>query len=168
MIRCPKCSSTLPLEADTCQFCGRDVSKVYRRADVSVHEAYASKCAPKSAWAAFAAISLFWIAEGLFHLAGGTGVIPIPLSPIMMVVGAVLLVIGAGFLYRPHAFRTSYHLLSGLVLVAGTAAAVEGMRISASHGWLGAVVAGLGGVTALTAGLMTYVAGRTITTFARR
>jgi len=167
MISCPQCSATLPPETTTCQFCGRDVSKVYRRADVSVHEAYASKKTRKSAWIWYSAIGLFWVIEGVFHVVGGMGLLTLPLSPLLMVVGAVLLVIGAGFLLKSYVFRTSYHLLCMVVLVAGVATAIDGVRISGTLGSAGIIVAALGGLSSLSAGLMSYLSGRTMSTFAR-
>jgi len=167
MIRCPQCSASLPPETQACQFCGRDVSKIYRRADVSVHEAYASRKTKKSAWVWYSAISLFWVLNGGFQLLGGMRLIPVPLSPILMVVGAAVLVIGAGFLLRGHAFRTSYHLLCSVVLIGGAITAIDGVRISATDGLVGLVITAIGALCSLSAGMMTYFAGRTLTIYAR-
>jgi hypothetical protein len=105
--------------------------------------------------------------EGIFHVVGGMGLLALPLSPLLMLIGALLLVIGAGFLLKSYAFRTSYHLLCAIVVVAGVATAIDGVRVSEAIGSTGLLIAGLGGLSSLSAGLMSYLSGRTMSTFAR-
>ena len=151
----------------SCQFCGRDVSKVYRHVEDEEVASYKAPTLNGVNWAWYTVIAAFWILDGAFNLAAGVGVISLGMSGIAVAVGAVVGVIGAGFLMRSPVFRNHYMSLCFIVLCTGVATTIEGTKLSAQFATAGYVLCLAGAVRALSAGLMAKLAARTVSKYAR-
>ena len=150
-----------------CQFCGRDVSKVYRHVEDEEVSSYKSPQLSGVDWAWYTTISVFWILDGAFNLAAGVGIISLGLSGIAVAVGALVGVIGTGFLLRSQVFRNHYMSLCFVVLCTGVATALEGTKLSSQFATAGYVLCLSGAVRALSAGLMAKLAAKTVSKYAR-
>lgn len=160
MIHCPRCNATLTPETKVCQFCGKDVSDPGRRVDLFADGESDMETTSRPVAVGYALICLLWVVEGILHLLGGLGLIPVPVSPFVTVIGITLVAVGSAFWLRSRFFVKSYQPLCVVVLIAGIATAVEGIRIAVTTDSSGIVVATLGGFSSLSAGLMSYFARR--------
>jgi hypothetical protein len=116
MIVCPKCNATLPPKSVRCQFCGTDVSKVERPAEVKVHRGYD---APPWVWTWYTIVCIYWMLDGVFQIAVGAGVFSDRTSFIDIIIGALLVVIGLGMLFRVRFLRGVAHFLCWVALIFG-------------------------------------------------
>ncbi|MEO7453738.1 MAG: hypothetical protein ABIV13_03125 [Fimbriimonadales bacterium] len=107
------------------------------------------------------------VIDGAYQFASGVGLISTELSSVSLAIGAYMTVVGIGFLTRNEVFRSNYLPLCFIALVAGVWTAVEGTRVASFHANLGYLLCAIGAVRALSAGVMTRKAGKTVTTLAR-
>jgi hypothetical protein len=166
LISCPKCGATLPQAVEECQFCGRDVTRLYRPADHSQRITAVNESSGL-VWFWYIVVALLWIVDGVFHFASGIGLVSSGLSGVSLAIGSFMTVVGIGFLTRNEVFRSHYLPLCFLALVAGVWTAIEGTRVASYDANLGYLICAIGAVRALSAGVMTRLADKSITTLAR-
>jgi hypothetical protein len=154
----------LPQAVAECQFCGRDVSHVYRHVSRNVQAVNESS---GLVWFFYMLIAALWVIDGGYQFASGVGLLSTELSGVSVVIGAFMIVTGLGFLSRNEVFRSHYLPLCFIALCAGVWTAVEGTRTSASNANLGYMLCAVGAARALSAGLMARLAGKTVTHLAR-
>lgn len=164
MISCPKCGATLPQAVAECQFCGRDVTRVYRRIGRNVEAVNESS---GLVWFLYTVIAVLWVIDGGYQFASGTGLLSTELSGVSVVIGAFMIVTGLGFLSRNEVFRSHYLPLCFIALCAGVWTAIEGTGVSAYNPNLGYALCAIGAARAFSAGMMAKLAGKTITHLAR-
>ena len=164
MISCPKCGATLPQVVAECQFCGKDVSRVYRHIDRHVEAVNESS---GFVWFGYTVIAVLWVLDGAYQFASGIGLLGAELSGMSVAIGAFMTVTGLGFLSRNEGFRSHYMPLCFIALCAGVWTAIDGTRMSATNANLGYLLCAMGAARALSAGVMAKLAGKTITRLAR-
>ena len=116
MIVCPKCNATLPPKSVRCQFCGTDVSRVERPAEVKVHRGYD---APPWVWTWYTIVCIYWMLDGVFQIMLGAGVFSEDRSFVRMVIGFLLVIIGCGLLFRVRLLRGVAHIICWVSLLTG-------------------------------------------------
>ena len=166
MISCPKCGATLPQAVAECQFCGKDVTRVYRPVDRSRH-ATAINESSALVWFGYTVIAVMWVLDGAYQFASGIGLLSTELSGMSVAIGAFMTVAGVGFLTRNEVFRSHYLPLCFIALCAGVWTAIDGTRVSAFNANLGYMLCAVGAARALSAGVMARLAGKTVTHLAR-
>jgi hypothetical protein len=155
----------LPQVVERCQFCDANVALVYRPVDHSRHATAVH--ASGSVWFWYTVISVLWVLDGVYQFGSGIGLFGSTLNGISVAIGAFMTVTGLGFLSRNEVFRSHYMPLCFLALCAGVWTAVDGMRSSAVSANTAYLLCAIGAARALTAGLMSTLAGKTYTKLAR-
>ena len=166
MISCPKCRATLPQGVGECQFCGLDVSTVYRPVDRTRHAQVVDESSG-IVWFWYSVVAIFWILDGIYMFGSGVGLVGQSLSGISVAIGAFMTVTGIGLLVRNEVFRAHYMGLCFVALCAGVWTAIDGTRTVATSAGVGYTLCALGAARALSAGLMARLTGKTTTRLAR-
>ena len=164
MISCPKCGATLPQAVAECQFCGKDVTRVYRHVSRHVEAVNESS---GLVWFWYMVIAALWVIDGGYQFASGVGLLNSELSGMSVAIGAFMMVTGLGFLSRNEGFRSHYLPLCFIALCAGVWTAIDGTRMSATNANLCYILCAIGAARALSAGIMSKLAGKTVTHLVR-
>ena len=158
MITCPKCSATLPPATLRCQFCGTDVSKLERPAEVKVQRGY---IAPPWVWTWYTIVCVYWMLDGAFQIVLGAGVISNERSFLRMVIGLLLVVVGLGLLFRVRFLRGVAHILCWLSLLTGFYDFLVGLLFTMVVGPVGYIFAVVSLIRAALSAFMIYLIGET-------
>jgi hypothetical protein len=112
-------------------------------------------------------IAALWVIDGGYQFASGVGLLNSELSGMSVAIGAFMMVTGLGFLSRNEGFRSHYLPLCFIALCAGVWTAIDGTRMSATNANLGYILCAIGAARALSAGVMSKLAGKTVTHLVR-
>jgi hypothetical protein len=158
MIVCPKCNATLPPKSVRCQFCGTDVSRVERPAEVKVHRGYD---APPWVWTWYTIVCIYWMLDGVFQIVLGAGVVSDSKSIVRIVIGFLLLIVGFGLLFRVRFLRGVAHILCWLSLLTGFYDFLIGLIFTVVDGPIGYIFAFVSLLRAALSAFMIYLIGET-------
>ena len=174
MITCPKCQSTLPDWATTCQFCQTDVGKVARPpAAVKPQRVYGYGPAPW-VWVTYYLIAGWWALSGLYDVVVGlTGIMHPPkadsmfavdtsiLGYVMLILGAVTLVIGLGLILRIEIVRGIVNIFCWLRILGGARRGLISFALIIAWPVMGIITLVLAIVDIVSGALMIYLIGET-------
>lgn len=160
MIQCPKCQSTLPDWATTCQFCGTDVGKVVRPPTVQkLKKAYAYGPAPW-VWVVYYIIAGWWVASGGFHIVREFTAAKEP-SVIVPIVCGIQVLLGLGLLFRVEIARGIAHFFAWVEIFFGALGILGALGLMLLWPLAGGMLILLGLIDIVSAGLLIYVIGET-------
>lgn len=162
MITCPGCNNSLPDWAKTCQFCGRDVSKVPRPAAAPAAPRYVR---PVNTWivTAYYAIAVWYIIGGLRSVGttlyesrqdgfgGFTG--------IGLIFGIATLLIGIGLLMKLEIIRNIVVFFAGLAIIFGVIGLFFSIGGTLFTGWFGLLMVVMTLLDIIANALLIYVIG---------
>jgi len=158
MITCPRCKATLPPASLRCQFCGTDVSKLERPAEVKVHRGYV---APPWVWTWYTIVCVYWMLDGAFQMAMGAGLLSDSRAYERIVIGFLLIVIGGGLLFRVRFLRGVAHILCWLALLDGFLGFLLGLVFTVAVGPIAYIFAFMSLLRAALSGFMIYLIAET-------
>lgn len=130
MIQCPKCSSSLPDWAQTCQFCGTDTKAVARPKPAPGKARSAPVGQPAWVWPAYYIVSGYFVVSGLVEVVralvmmnaktnNAEGAMVAQYSVIGLVVGVITVIIGAGLLAKVEFIRGIVNFFCYLKILGG-------------------------------------------------
>lgn len=162
MITCPRCSATLPPATLRCQFCGTDVSKVQRPVEQPVHRGYD---APKWVWTWYTIISVYWVCDGVLAMLRGAGVLSDSRSYVMMIIGAALITVGFGLLFKVRFLRGVAHIFCWFILITSVLDIIAGLIATVAYGPIVYFFVVFSALRAASAGFMIFLIGETESLF---
>jgi hypothetical protein len=160
MITCPKCQSTLPDWATTCQFCGTDVAKVARPAPVKTQKKVYGYGPAPWVWVAYYLIGGWWVLSGGFHVFQAA-IHPSIVSIITCIFAGFQVLLGIGLILRIEAFRAVVHFFAWVWIALRALDTLFGFGMIFFSPLIGILMVLWGLFDIVVAGLLIYLIGET-------
>ena len=164
MIKCPKCSATLPDGAGYCQFCQATFlpTQPSRAAQSEAEQELGIASQPTWVWPAYYAIAGWWIASGLFNIIADlvrTG----SASPFVILVNGLSALIGLCLVLKVEFIRKLVNVVCFFNIVFGLFGVIGTVFSPAIKGLFGLIYLLIQAVGIASAGFMIYLLGETDT-----
>jgi hypothetical protein len=159
MIQCPKCASSLPDWAQSCQFCNTCVKDVKRPVAVKQHKGNLLPTA-KWVWAAYYIIAFWWMLSGSIGVISGAIDKEGPLVATIVVGGATVL-LGVGLAMRIELLRGIANIFAWVRIIFSGLGLIGALGMMMLFPLIGVLWFLLNLIDIVSAGLLVYLIGET-------
>ena len=160
MITCPKCQSTLPDWATSCQFCGTDVGKVARPVAAPTQKRVYGYAPAPWVWVTYYVIAAYWVLGDLLEIVK-TCLDKSGPNPIVIVFAGVGALIGLGLICHVELARGIGNIYAWLKMLGGAWWVLVSFGAMLLYPPLGIALFLLGVFDIVSAGLLIYLIGET-------